>query len=263
MTHLVAIFATIIRNFLIYLCYCAFFAHIFVACKNKNDKENITNNQNELSVANNAGKKNNVAQNDNVKLVSEKSETNKTEKNTEKENKKSKETIENKTSKLSKTQELLAKFSKDKDTKIQYAPLDNQIISSDTLFKVKNNLYELNYATSCVNDSLIAQEMSDIQQRKLVIFSHNYQTDIAFKVNGQSTTKKTIKKDLFLNKIERDFLEKSIIKHPQFVRFDEAKNEAIFEFIIGVPNTDWLVIAAVNLSPQGNFRIIDIMMPEM
>jgi hypothetical protein len=170
-------------------------------------------------------------------------------------------TKENKKIHISKAKLLFQELSK--KGSVQYAPIDNQVISQDTSFKIKQDFYELNFATACLNDSLVAQEMSDFAQNKTFILAHNYETDISFKVNGRATSKKTIHKYLFKNKLEKEFLEKSIIKHPQFVKFDEAKNEAIFEFIIGVPNTDWLVIAAVNLTPQGSVRIIDIMMPDM
>ncbi|NJL11626.1 MAG: DUF4738 domain-containing protein [Microscillaceae bacterium] len=72
-----------------------------------------------------------------------------------------------------------------------------------------------------------------------------------------------IKKEIFKGQLDPGFLAKSILKHPQFVRFDEEKNEAIFEFIIGIPNTDWLVIAGVNLNERGKVRVIDIVMPEL
>jgi hypothetical protein len=153
----------------------------------------------------------------------------------------------------------------DKKAKIEYAPKDYSVIKNDTLVKTKSGNYQFSYATLCLNDSLIAQEMVDYAQRqsKSYLISHNYQTNISIQLNGIPTARKLIQKDLFKGKLDQDFLEKSIIKHPNFVRFDEERNEAIFEFMVGVPNTDWLIIAGVNLNSQGAVRIIDIMMPDM
>jgi hypothetical protein len=153
----------------------------------------------------------------------------------------------------------------DKKAKIEYAPKDYSVIKNDTLVKTKSGNYQFSYATLCLNDSLIAQEMVDYAQRqsKSYLISHNYQTNISIQLNGIPTANKLIQKDLFKGKLDQDFLEKSIIKHPNFVRFDEERNEAIFEFMVGVPNTDWLIIAGVNLNSQGAVRIIDIMMPDM
>jgi hypothetical protein len=153
----------------------------------------------------------------------------------------------------------------DKKAKIEYAPKDYSVIKNDTVVKTKNGNYQFSYATLCLNDSLIAQEMVDYAQRqsKSYLISHNYQTNISIQLNGIPTARKLIQKDLFKGKLDQDFLEKSIIKHPNFVRFDEERNEAIFEFMVGVPNTDWLIIAGVNLNSQGAVRIIDIMMPDM
>jgi hypothetical protein len=83
------------------------------------------------------------------------------------------------------------------------------------------------------------------------------------KKNGKLVGAKAVEKELFKGKVDPDFLEKSIIKHPEFVRFDEEKNEAIFKFMMGVPNTDWLVFAAINLNDQGKLRIIEILIPEL
>ena len=96
---------------------------------------------------------------------------------------------------------------------------------------------------------------------KAIVISHNYKTDISITVDGNLKGKKTIDKAMFKNKLEKAFLEKSILKHPRFVKFNEETNEAVFEFIVGVPNTDWLVLAGVNLNDSGNIRIIDIVIP--
>jgi hypothetical protein len=164
---------------------------------------------------------------------------------------------------LSPHQKLLASL--EKNLNIEYSPNDYEILKNDTAFRINQKQYQISYATACLNDSLVAQEMLDyaLQQKKSYLISHNYQTNISIKVNGITTGAKLIKKEIFKGKIDQNFLEKSIIKHPNFVKFDAEKNEAVFEFMIGVPNTDWLVIAGVNLNSQGGVRIIDIMMPEM
>ena len=153
----------------------------------------------------------------------------------------------------------------DRKLKIEFVTPDFTIIKDDTLFKSKEKTFEVSYITSCLNDSLIAQEMFDYggTNKKSYLISHNYQTNIAIKVNGKLTGRKTIEKYLFEGKLDKEFLEKSIIKHPQFVRFDESNNEAIFEFLVGVPHTDWVIVAGINLDQQGIVRVIDIMMPDM
>ncbi|GAB4396150.1 MAG: hypothetical protein OHK0053_09490 [Microscillaceae bacterium] len=149
--------------------------------------------------------------------------------------------------------------------KIEFAPLDLQVMREDTLIKARSGIFEISFATACLNDSLIAQEMFDYggTNTKSYLISHNYNTNIAIKKDGRTLGQQLIKKEIFKGQLDPVFLAKSILKHPQFVRFDEEKNEAIFEFIIGIPNTDWLVIAGVNLNDQGKVRVIDIVMPEL
>ncbi len=152
-----------------------------------------------------------------------------------------------------------------KGVKIEFAPLDYNIIKDDTTIRIPSGRFEIEYLTKSLNDSLIAQEMFDYggSNAKSFLISHNYQTNILMKKNGQLVGAKTVDKALFRGKLDREFLEKSIIKHPEFVAFDQEKNEAIFKFIIGVPNTDWLVFAAINLNDSGKLRIIEILMPEL
>lgn len=158
---------------------------------------------------------------------------------------------------------LLSKL--DKNAKIEFVDPDYAIIQNDTLIKSDENIFEISYTTACLNDSLIAQEMYDFGRtnKKNYLISHNYKTNVAVKVNGKVTGTREIKKELFLNQVDKDFLEKSIIKHPEFVRFDENKKEAVFEFMVGVPNTDWLVIAGINMQQDGKLRIIEIIAPGM
>jgi hypothetical protein len=148
--------------------------------------------------------------------------------------------------------------------KLEYTEPDFNITKTDTLIKTKYGDYKISYATSCLNDTLIAQEMYNYSQyQKSYRFSHNYQTNIAMMLDGKPSGMAVINKESFVDKLERDFLEKSIMKHPQFMGFDEAKNEAVFQFLVGVPATDYVVLAGVNLSPQGQVRIIEIKMPSM
>lgn len=150
-----------------------------------------------------------------------------------------------------------------KGAKVEFAPLDQAVIQEDTTILAHDSKFEIAYQTRCLNDSLIAQEMFDYggTNAKSYLISHNYKTDISITVDGALKGKKTINKEMFKNKLEKAFLEKSILKHPRFVKFNEETNEAVFEFIVGVPNTDWLVLAGVNMNDAGNVRIIDIVIP--
>ncbi len=159
--------------------------------------------------------------------------------------------------KLSAVQKLLARLGR--GVKVEYTELDKEVLSNDTLVHTRHGDYQIVYSTACLNDSLVAQEMFNYGEayNKSYRLLHNYQTSIAMRHNGQSNTGMVISKDIFQNKMEKEFLEKAIIKHPQFIGFDEETNEAIFQFLVGVPATDWVVLAGVNLSPRGNIRIID------
>lgn len=164
---------------------------------------------------------------------------------------------------LSPQQKLLQSIPK--GIKVEFAPPDFNILKDDTTIQIPTGRFEIEYLTKSLNDSLIAQEMFDYgsSNAKSFLISHNYQTNIFMKKNGQLVGAKTVDKALFKGKLDKEFLEKSIIKHPEFVEFDQEKNEAIFKFIIGVPNTDWLVFAAINLNDSGKLRIIEILMPEL
>jgi hypothetical protein len=152
-----------------------------------------------------------------------------------------------------------------KYVKLEYAALDSEVQKTDTSLNFHHKKFDISFNTSCLNDSLIAQEIYGYAgpNAKSYLISHNYKTDISIKVNGKSTGAKSIHKEMFKDKLDKDFLEKSIIKHPSFVRFDTTSNEAIFEFMVGVPNTDWLVLAGININEQGKIRIIEINMPEL
>lgn len=160
--------------------------------------------------------------------------------------------------KLRPQQQLLASLTK--GAKVEFAPLDQGVIQEDTTITSNDSIFEISYETRCLNDSLIAQEMYDYggTNAKSYLISHNYKTDVSISVDGVLKGNKTINKDMFKDKLELAFLEKSILKHPRFVKFNEETNEAVFEFIVGVPNTDWLVLAGVNLNDSGELRIIDI-----
>ncbi|MDX2305411.1 MAG: hypothetical protein NW226_21550 [Microscillaceae bacterium] len=194
----------------------------------------------------------------NNKQSSQKSQLNQTH---EKDSVKKTKTEQSESGKLRPQLRLLQSLSK--GSKIEFAPLDLQVIKEDTTILSKEIKFEIFYATSCLNDSLIAQEMYDYGRTntKSYLISHNYKTELSIKVDGVLKGNKIIHKDLFINKLDRNFLDKSILKHPRFVKFNEETNEAVFEFIVGVPNTDWLVLAGINLNDAGNIRIIDIVMP--
>lgn len=171
-------------------------------------------------------------------------------------------TLKKKNTDLSPKERLLSRL--EKDAKIQYAQPDYQVLENDTIIQSKDQVFEIKYTTACLNDSLVAQELIDIDHKsKFYLISHNYSTSIAIKVNGKHSPKKTIRKEIFAGKLDLDFLNKSIIKHPAFVRFDDQSNEAVFSFMIGVPNTDWLVLAGINMNQTGEIRVIDVVSPEM
>ena len=165
--------------------------------------------------------------------------------------------------KRSATQNLLARLGK--NAKIEFMELDKEIIQNDTLVQTRSGNYKISYKTACLNDSLVAQEMfnyGDAYNKSYRVL-HNYETNIAMQHNGQPSGSKVINKDIFLDKLGKEFLDIAIIKHPEFVRFDEEKNEAVFQFLVGVPATDWVVLAGVNLTPQGNIRVINVKKPQM
>ncbi len=153
----------------------------------------------------------------------------------------------------------------DPKVKVEFAQPDLLVIQEDTVITSQNHKFEISYKTSCLNDSLIAQEMYDYGGTNAIsyLISHNYQTQIAIKVDGQLTSDQTIHKNIFQNSMDPEFLDRSIIKHPQFMGFDDEHQEAIFEFIVGIPNTDWLVLAGVNMDKSGKVRIIDVQIPDM
>jgi hypothetical protein len=171
-------------------------------------------------------------------------------------------TIEKPSEMLSPVRALVGKLGK--NAKIEFAELDREVLRQDTLVRTKHGDYKISYSTACLNDSLVALEMFNYEQgyAKSYRLQHNYQTNINMLHNGKPSGSRVIDKEIFKNKMEKAFLEKAIIKHPQFVRFDEEKNEAVFQFLVGVPATDWVVLAGVNLSPQGDVRIINVEMPK-
>lgn len=151
----------------------------------------------------------------------------------------------------------------DQSLKIEYADLDLNRIESDTVILANNHEFRVNYVTSCLNDSLVAQEMYDYggTNAKSYLISHNYRTDVRIEVDGKLTGGQAIDKHIFSGELDEEFLAHSIIKHPEFVEFDKETNEAIFRFMVGVPNTDWLILAGVNMNQDGKVRIIDIQTP--
>ncbi len=66
---------------------------------------------------------------------------------------------------------------------------------------------------------------------------------------------KSIRKDFFESEVDKDFLNKSILKHPDLINFNKDNNEIILSFMVGVPSTDWLVIAKVSVNQNGDIRL--------
>ena len=48
-----------------------------------------------------------------------------------------------------------------KGAKVEFAPLDMEVIQEDTTILSNDSTFEISYQTRCINDSLIAQEMFD------------------------------------------------------------------------------------------------------
>lgn len=143
---------------------------------------------------------------------------------------------------------------------LEYAKKDYNVLREDTTITIENNAFIIQYKTSCLNDQGVAQEVipMDGRDHRTYLISHNYKTEVLVTLNGKPTGKDIIQKDLFKGHLNADFLRKSIIKHPQFVKFNEDNAEAIFSFMVGVPHTDWIALATVGVGQFGKSRVIKI-----
>ena len=143
---------------------------------------------------------------------------------------------------------------------LEYAQKDFNILQEDTTFTVNDNAFKINYRTVCLNDEGVAQEViaMDGRSHRTYLISHNYKTEVSVVLNGKQTGKDIIQKDLFKGHLNPDFLRKSIIKHPQFIKFNEDNAEAVFSFLVGVPHTDWVALATVGVGQFGKSRVIKV-----
>ncbi|WP_299456296.1 hypothetical protein [uncultured Microscilla sp.] len=143
---------------------------------------------------------------------------------------------------------------------LEYAKKDFQVLREDTTITIDNNAFVIHFQTTCLNDGGVAQEVipMDGRDHRTYLISHNYKTEVSVKLNGKSTGKDIIQKDLFKGHLNADFLRKSIIRHPQFVKFNEDNAEAIFSFMVGVPHTDWVALATVGVGQFGKSRVIKV-----
>ena len=143
---------------------------------------------------------------------------------------------------------------------LEYAKKDYIVLREDTTINIENNAFIIQYKTSCLNDEGVAQEVipMDGRDHRTYLISHNYKTEISVILNGKPTGKDIIRKDLFKGHLNADFLRKSIIKHPQFIKFNEDNAEAVFSFMVGVPHTDWVALATVGVGQFGKSRVIKV-----
>lgn len=143
---------------------------------------------------------------------------------------------------------------------LEYADNDYNILKEDTIINIEENAFIIRYKTSCLNDKGVAQEViaMDGRSHRTYLISHNYKTEVSVTLNGKPTGKDIIQKELFKGHLNADFLRKSIIRHPQFLRFNEDNAEAIFSFLVGVPHTDWVALATVGVGQFGKSRVIKV-----
>lgn len=143
---------------------------------------------------------------------------------------------------------------------LEYAKKDFKVLREDTTITIDNNAFVIQFQTTCLNDGGVAQEVipMDGRDHRTYLISHNYKTEVSVMLNGKSTGKDVIQKDLFKGHLNADFLRKSIIRHPQFVKFNEDNAEAIFSFMVGVPHTDWVALATVGVGQFGKSRVIKV-----
>lgn len=143
---------------------------------------------------------------------------------------------------------------------LEYAKKDFSILQEDTTITINDNAFKFNYKTVCLNDEGVAQEViaMDGRSHRTYLISHNYKTEVSVTLNGKQTGKDIIRKEMFKGHLNADFLRKSIIKHPQFVKFNEDNAEAVFSFLVGVPHTDWVALATVGIGQFGRSRVIKV-----
>lgn len=143
---------------------------------------------------------------------------------------------------------------------LEYAPNDFNILKEDTTVTIEDKAFKIQYKTVCMNDKAVAQEViaMDGRSHRTYLISHNYTTEVLVTLNGKPTGKDVIRKDIFKGHLDADFLRKSIIKHPQFIKFNEDNAEAVFSFLVGVPHTDWVALATVGVGQFGKSRVIKV-----
>ncbi|TAF66043.1 MAG: DUF4738 domain-containing protein [Cytophagales bacterium] len=144
-----------------------------------------------------------------------------------------------------------------RSVRMEVAPLDYVVVHNDTIF----NDLEISFSTICLNDKGIEQDVFFYENNiahKSTLLTHNYSTLIEFRRGGKVIAKAQIYKDLFYDKLEKSFVEKSVLKHPDLVHYDAQKQEATFQFVIGIPSTDWLVVARMSINSLGQKQILGI-----
>ncbi|MCS6821400.1 MAG: hypothetical protein NZ551_05980 [Microscillaceae bacterium] len=159
--------------------------------------------------------------------------------------------------------DIIAKIkAQDPQAKIEFAPFDTQALLFDTTFQGVDAPLELKLKTTSMNDSTVVQEMLLLDVRttgkKSYLLSHNYQTEVQLRKAGQLIAQHLIKKEFFKDYIQAEFLEKAILKHPEQVELNPVTNTVQLHFLIGVPATDWMVMATLGIKPTGELQILKV-----
>lgn len=145
---------------------------------------------------------------------------------------------------------------KNKD-KVEFAPNDPEILQDN--IKIDEST-AINVKTYSLNDSLLVQELYNFEegkQEKIYLITHNYETEISILKEGENQKVK-VSKSLLKEKIDEQFLKHSIIKHPRLIEYQSENQESLFEMMVGVPNTDSLVIVKFTVDSLGKTEVIEI-----
>jgi len=145
---------------------------------------------------------------------------------------------------------------------VDFAPEDNTVIEENETLIFGQEKMNLAYKTTCLNDQNVLQEFfifDEKDPKNTYLISHNYQTEILLQNEaGQIILQKIIKKEFFRDFVDKTFLQKSIIKHPEFMGYDEKKQEATFSFLLGIPSTDLIALATVKINTLGQLKVIKV-----
>jgi hypothetical protein len=118
--------------------------------------------------------------------------------------------------------------------------------------------YEVVITTKCLNDSLVVNQIL-LDERPVLDFSHNYESEISITRQGRTWQKATLTKALFLNNARVrsiDPLSALSLSRTAFVRYEAPA--FYFTTRIGVPDSDIFAEAEVSFLPSSGFRVVSI-----